>query len=97
MSTESRRGFRGMDPVKLRQIASTGGKAAHARGTAHEFTPEEARRAAARTGRQVSTAGERMARTGSVPGCSPMDQAAEGAEDAPDTVKDPGTGFSPSS
>jgi hypothetical protein len=34
-----------MDPKKQREIASEGGKAAHASGNAHEFTSEEARRA----------------------------------------------------
>jgi general stress protein YciG len=38
----SRRGFASMDPEKQRQIASKGGRAAHAKGTAHEFTSEEA-------------------------------------------------------
>jgi hypothetical protein len=39
------RGFASMDPQRQREIASQGGKAAHAKGTAHEFTSEEARRA----------------------------------------------------
>ena len=39
------RGFASMDPVRQREIASEGGKAAHQKGTAHEFTSEEARRA----------------------------------------------------
>jgi general stress protein YciG len=39
------RGFAGMDPEKQREIASEGGRAAHASGNAHEFTSEEARRA----------------------------------------------------
>jgi uncharacterized protein len=39
------RGFASMDPERQRQIASQGGKAAHEKGTAHEFTSEEARRA----------------------------------------------------
>ncbi|MCL2640167.1 MAG: KGG domain-containing protein [Phycisphaerales bacterium] len=39
----SKRGFSSMDPVKQREIASKGGKAAHQKGTAHEFTSEEAR------------------------------------------------------
>jgi hypothetical protein len=34
-----------MDPERQREIASEGGKAAHEKGTAHEFTSEEARRA----------------------------------------------------
>lgn len=47
------RGFAGMDPAKQREIASKGGKAAHAKGTAHEFTSEEAR-AAGRKGGEAS-------------------------------------------
>ena len=39
------RGFASMDPARQREIASQGGKAAHQKGTAHEFTSEEARRA----------------------------------------------------
>ena len=31
-----------MEPEKQREIARMGGKAAHAKGTAHRFTPEEA-------------------------------------------------------
>jgi hypothetical protein len=41
----SNRGFASMDPQKQREIASEGGKAAHASGNAHEFNSEEARRA----------------------------------------------------
>ncbi len=41
----SNRGFASMDPEKQREIASEGGKAAHEKGTAHEFTSEEAREA----------------------------------------------------
>lgn len=36
------RGFASMDPELLRKIASLGGKAAHAKGTAHEWNKEEA-------------------------------------------------------
>jgi general stress protein YciG len=39
-----------MDPAKQREIASKGGKAAHQKGTAHEFTPEEAREAGRKGG-----------------------------------------------
>jgi uncharacterized protein len=46
MAKKSGRGFAGMDAEKQREIASRGGKAAHAKGTAHEFTSEEARQAA---------------------------------------------------
>jgi hypothetical protein len=41
----SNRGFASMDPDKQREIASEGGRAAHASGNAHEFNSEEARRA----------------------------------------------------
>jgi uncharacterized protein len=46
----SARGFASMDPQKQREIASRGGRAAHAKGTAHEFTPEEAREAGRKGG-----------------------------------------------
>jgi len=45
MNNVPNRGFASMDEDKQRQIASKGGKAAHRKGTAHEFTSEEARRA----------------------------------------------------
>ena len=41
----SNRGFASMDPERQREIAAEGGRAAHEKGTAHEFTSEEARRA----------------------------------------------------
>src|SRR5471032_1169445 len=44
-SDTSNRGFASMNPDQQREIASEGGKAAHAAGTAHEFTSEEARKA----------------------------------------------------
>lgn len=37
------RGFAAMDRKKVSEIASKGGKAAHAAGTAHQFTSDEAR------------------------------------------------------
>ena len=39
-----------MDRVKQREIASKGGKAAHQKGTAHEWTSEEARDAGRKGG-----------------------------------------------
>ncbi|MES2350798.1 MAG: KGG domain-containing protein [Pseudomonadota bacterium] len=44
-SDTSKRGFASMDPEQQREIAAEGGRAAHEKGTAHEFTSEEARRA----------------------------------------------------
>jgi hypothetical protein len=39
---KSRRGFASLTPERRREVATLGGKAAHAKGTAHEFTPAEA-------------------------------------------------------
>ena len=44
------RGFASMDRSKQREIASKGGKAAHQKGTAHEWTSEEARDAGRKGG-----------------------------------------------
>lgn len=44
-----------MSPEKQREIASKGGRAAHVKGTAHEWTAEEAR-TAGRKGGQISHA-----------------------------------------
>lgn len=51
---KSKRGFASMSPEKRRAIASLGGKAAHKRGTAHEWNSEEARIAGQRGGRARS-------------------------------------------
>ncbi len=48
------RGFASMDEEKQREIASKGGKAAHANGQAHEWTSEEAREAGRRGGQARS-------------------------------------------
>jgi general stress protein YciG len=45
-----------MSTDKQREIASKGGRAAHEKGTAHEWTPDEAR-AAGRKGGQISRGG----------------------------------------
>jgi len=57
MAEKSRRGFAGMDSQKQREIASKGGKAAHAKGTAHEFTPAEAREAGRKGGQAAHERG----------------------------------------
>ena len=44
------RGFASMDRAKQREIASKGGKAAHQKGTAHEWTSDEARDAGRKGG-----------------------------------------------
>jgi general stress protein YciG len=53
---KERRGFASMSREKQREIASKGGRAAHEKGTAHEWTPDEAR-AAGRKGGQSSRGG----------------------------------------
>jgi general stress protein YciG len=52
------RGFAAIDRNLVREIARKGGKAAHAAGTAHEFTSEEAR-VAGRKGGQATHANRR--------------------------------------
>lgn len=54
MSGKSKRGFASMDPARQREIASKGGRAAHAKGTAHEWSTDEARRAGRKGGEVVS-------------------------------------------
>ena len=56
MNRKERRGFASMSAEKQREIASKGGRAAHEKGTAHEWTADEAR-SAGRKGGQVSRGG----------------------------------------
>jgi general stress protein YciG len=64
---KERRGFASMSPEKQREIASKGGRAAHEKGTAHEWTADEAR-AAGRKGGQISRGGRgRLVATESTP------------------------------
>ena len=60
----SKRGFASMDPQRKREIASKGGRAAHEKGTAHEFSPEEARQAGRKGGEVVSRNRDHMAHIG---------------------------------
>src|SRR5947209_26847 len=64
MSGTSRRGFASMTPEKKREIASKGGRAAHEKGTAHEFTPDEARAAGRKGGESVSRDRRHMSEIG---------------------------------
>lgn len=50
----SERGFAAMDPAQQREIAAEGGRAAHLKGTAHEFTSEEAREAGRKGGEKTA-------------------------------------------
>ncbi len=65
-ATEPRkkRGFGSMDPEKQREIARQGGRTAHERGTAHEFTAEEAKAAGIKGGVAVSKNRAHMAEIG---------------------------------
>lgn len=47
---KARRGFAAMSPEKQKEIASAGGKAAHAQGTAHRWTSEQAKEAGRKGG-----------------------------------------------
>jgi general stress protein YciG len=60
----SNRGFASMDPQRQREIAREGGKAAHVKGTAHEFNSDEARMAGKKGGEVVSQNREHMAEIG---------------------------------
>jgi general stress protein YciG len=61
---KSNRGFASMDLSRQREIASKGGKAAHAQGRAHEFTADEARNAGRKGGEVVSRNRDHMAAIG---------------------------------
>jgi general stress protein YciG len=50
MMAKEHRGFASMDPTKQREIATKGGKAAHLKGTAHEWSSQEAREAGRKGG-----------------------------------------------
>jgi len=61
---KSKRGFASMDPARVKELASKGGKAAHAQGVAHQFSPDEAREAGRRGGESVAKDRDHMQRIG---------------------------------
>lgn len=67
MATKDR-GFASMDKAKQREIASIGGKAAHLKGTAHQWTQEEAREAGRKGGLSRKRRAEREAAPVQEPG-----------------------------
>jgi uncharacterized protein len=73
----SNRGFASMDPQRQREIASEGGKAAHASGNAHEFTSEEARKAGSQSS---SEGGSRQSSGGGTRGGTPEQHAEAGRQ-----------------
>jgi general stress protein YciG len=81
---KERRGFASMSADKQREIASKGGRAAHEKGTAHEWTADEAR-SAGRKGGQVSRGGRgRLISPGSDPGASPVSPVSPVSPSGPD-------------
>ncbi len=75
------RGFASMDRAKQREIASKGGKAAHQKGTAHEWTSEEARDA----GRKGGIASHQRRRE-QMTGSEQPQGAADGSMSSPDAM-----------
>ena len=75
------RGFASMDRSKQREIASKGGKAAHQKGTAHEWTSEEAREA----GRKGGMASHRRKQEQQTPASGSEEQAI-GSESNPEQM-----------
>lgn len=63
-SEKQRRGFAAMSDEARRELARRGGRAAHAQGRAHKFTPEEARVAGAKGGQKCSADREHMSEIG---------------------------------
>lgn len=77
---KERRGFASMSPEKQREIASKGGRAAHQKGTAHEWTSDEARNAG-RKGGQISRGGRgRLVEPTTSPAAGPSSVPAETAQ-----------------
>src|SRR5258705_11497932 len=69
-SSTSNRGFASMNSDRQKEIARKGGKAAHEKGTAHEFTSDEARAAGRKGGERVSADRSHMSRIGRLGGRS---------------------------
>ncbi len=70
MAGRERGGFAAMNREKQQEIARRGGRAAHQKGTAHEFTPDEARAAGRKGGMSVSQDRDHMSRIGRAGGLS---------------------------
>jgi len=64
MMNTDKRGFASLSRDRRREIAQQGGQAAHRKGTAHEFTVEEARAAGRKGGSAVSRNRAHMAAIG---------------------------------
>jgi general stress protein YciG len=73
-----------MDPAKQREIARKGGKAAHAMGRAHTFTPDEARDAGRKGGHVVSRDRDHMVDIGRAGGLTRARNRAPGVSGVTD-------------
>jgi general stress protein YciG len=73
------RGFASMESDKQRRIAREGGRASHIKGTAHEFSSDEAREAGRKGGIAVSRNREHMAAIGRKGGATPRNQQSRDA------------------
>lgn len=91
----SKRGFASMDATKQREIASKGGRAAHSKGTAHEFTSDEARVAGRKGGEAVSRDRAHMAAIGREGGHSRGARARAASGNNGNTDVAQGTGAQP--
>jgi general stress protein YciG len=94
MPNTSKRGFASMNNEKQREIASRGGKAAHAKGTAHEWTRTEAmaagRKGGERRGSRAQSGVLGAQRGGSI--LSGLAVASDTLQSLPDTLSIP-SGF----
>jgi general stress protein YciG len=81
------RGFAAMDAEKQKQIASKGGKVAHEKGHAHEFTPEEAREAGRKGGMAVSRDRKHMAEIGRLGGEARSQSRSSSQQQSPPTTR----------
>ncbi|MGE0043332.1 MAG: KGG domain-containing protein [Vicinamibacterales bacterium] len=76
---KERRGFASMSAEKQREIASKGGRAAHQKGTAHEWSSDEARNAG-RKGGMASRGGRGKLPTSGETETTPVPPAASGPD-----------------
>jgi general stress protein YciG len=79
MVAKEDRGFASMDRSKQREIASKGGKAAHQKGTAHEWTSEEAREAGRKGGMASHRRKQQQSESGGGELENPRDMGERGA------------------
>ena len=75
-----------MDRERQREIARKGGRAAHQKGTAHEFTTDEARAAGRKGGERVSSDRDHMSRIGRLGGKHSAGRRAARSQDDNDSM-----------